>query len=292
MSWDLSISGNGDKGRWGGWAFVGLLSVVLCWLVIGRQDRKDGREIISNTPSWTEGTFVNYISFLVQKDPSFAKESLDEMIVNVATDSLMLYNILTWSEKYFFNPNSPFRNEDFFEVLLQRALTTPVLDTLQRERYRKLLLLMQKNSIGEYATDFDFTLNNNKRFSLYNIEAEFLILFFGNPACPACKEMTDRIARSEIILNLLERKINGKPLLKVLHLYTDSNIALWYEHMAHFPSKWLNAHDKTRYIKTRELYDLKALPTLYLLDKNKKVLLKDVPFDVLEAYLLQFLNFQ
>jgi hypothetical protein len=35
----------------------------------------------------------------------------------------------------------------------------------------------------------------------------------------------------------------------------------------------------------RELYDLKAMPTLYLLDKDKKVLLKDAPVEQVEQYL-------
>ena len=40
-------------------------------------------------------------------------------------------------------------------------------------------------------------------------------------------------------------------------------------------------------IKEKNLYDLKAIPTLYLLDKNKKVLLKDAVVGQIEQYLQQ-----
>ncbi len=41
------------------------------------------------------------------------------------------------------------------------------------------------------------------------------------------------------------------------------------------PDNWVNAYDEKLQISNEELYDLKAMPTLYLLDKEKKVLLKD-----------------
>ena len=40
-------------------------------------------------------------------------------------------------------------------------------------------------------------------------------------------------------------------------------------------------------IKEEQVYDLKAIPTLYLLDKDKTVLLKDATAPAIEAYLMQ-----
>ena len=56
------------------------------------------------------------------------------------------------------------------------------------------------------------------------------------------------------------------------------------------PSKWINGYDKELTVRNRELYDLKAMPTLYLLDKDKKVLLKDAPVEQVEQYLAQVLS--
>ena len=51
------------------------------------------------------------------------------------------------------------------------------------------------------------------------------------------------------------------------------------------PAAWINSYDKSLDIKNKEVYDLKAIPTLYLLDKEKKVVLKDVTFAQVEAFL-------
>ena len=46
-------------------------------------------------------------------------------------------------------------------------------------------------------------------------------------------------------------------------------------------------YDKELVIKNKNLYDLRAIPTLYLLDKNKTVLLKDATLQKVEQYLAE-----
>ena len=46
-----------------------------------------------------------------------------------------------------------------------------------------------------------------------------------------------------------------------------------------------HARDASQVINRHRLYDLKAVPCLYLLDADKRVLLKDVTVEHLELYL-------
>lgn len=55
--------------------------------------------------------------------------------------------------------------------------------------------------------------------------------------------------------------------------------------MKEIPDTWINGYDKTGLVNDKQLYDLKALPTLYLLDREKKVILKDVTIEVIIDYL-------
>ncbi|MDE7122932.1 MAG: DUF5106 domain-containing protein, partial [Alistipes sp.] len=41
------------------------------------------------------------------------------------------------------------------------------------------------------------------------------------------------------------------------------------------PSSWIDACDPSGAIRSEGLYDLRAIPSLYLLDARKRVLLKD-----------------
>ena len=49
----------------------------------------------------------------------------------------------------------------------------------------------------------------------------------------------------------------------------------------------INAYDAGQKITERQLYDLKAMPTLYLLDKDKRVILKDAPVEQIEQWLTE-----
>jgi hypothetical protein len=41
------------------------------------------------------------------------------------------------------------------------------------------------------------------------------------------------------------------------------------------PSEWINGYDRGCRIERENLYNVSAIPALYLLDKEKKVLVKD-----------------
>ena len=66
----------------------------------------------------------------------------------------------------------------------------------------------------------------------------------------------------------------------------DEELDEWRKHLNEFPKEWINGYDKKFAIKEQQLYDLKAIPTLYLLNKEKTVLLKDAPAQAIEEYLL------
>ena len=65
----------------------------------------------------------------------------------------------------------------------------------------------------------------------------------------------------------------------------DEDKEEWERHLPDFPKEWINGYDKKLVIKEKNLYDLKAIPTLYLLDKDKKVLLKDATVAQIDQYL-------
>jgi hypothetical protein len=52
-------------------------------------------------------------------------------------------------------------------------------------------------------------------------------------------------------------------------------MSAWREYLQKMPQGWIVSYDAPQAIKNRELYDLKAIPTIYLLDAAKRVMLKD-----------------
>lgn len=184
--------------------------------------------------------------------------------------------------KYLYDPNSPARNEEFYIPVLESMVASPSLDETEKIRPMDRLQLAQKNRPGTKALDFTYTLASGQQGTLHNLSAGHTILFINNPGCHACAEAIAGMKRSLIINQWLKENK-----LKILAFYTDTDLDEWQKHRPDFPGTWLNAYDKEQIVSGRNLYDLKAIPTLYLLDGDKTVILKDAPLESIEFWLIR-----
>lgn len=229
-----------------------------------------------------EQALVDYIDILPHVKPEVATLSVKKMMEKAGVETKTFKAFFDLYEKYLYDPNSPMRNEEYFIPVLEAAIASPALDETNKIRPQSLLQLALKNRVGNPATDFTFRLENGQKQSLYGQKAEHILLFFYNPGCPACQETSHKIKSSPVINTLLNNKK-----LKIMAIYPDEDINEWKKHLDEIPKTagWINGYDQDVYLKNEEVYDLKAIPTLYLLDKNKKVLLKDADFGQIESFL-------
>ncbi|RHJ92498.1 MULTISPECIES: DUF5106 domain-containing protein [Bacteroidales] len=233
-------------------------------------------------PEITEQAFSDFIDVLKYVSSETADSAIKGMMSKAEADSTMFVYFADLYEKYLYDPNSPMRNEELYIPVLQSVINCSMIDEVNKIRPSHQLELAMKNRLGEPATNFTFTLANGKKGTLYDVKSDYMLLYFYNPDCHACKEVTEQLAASGV---LKEWEKNKK--IKVLAVYPDEDLDAWTAHISSMPPGWINSYDETVGLKNDEVYDLKAIPTLYLLDKNKNVLLKDATFRQFEDYLLQ-----
>ena len=128
-----------------------------------------------------------------------------------------------------------------------------------------------QNNPGQRANNFSFVKPSGEKSSLHGIKADYTLVFFYNPECEACKVYKSILTSSKVITQQVK---SGR--LKVLAMYVDMDIALWKRHLSEIPKGWINGRDSKDFLFKNKVYDLHAIPTIYLLDKTKKVILKDV----------------
>lgn len=236
-------------------------------------------------PGVMEQALSNYVDLMNYVLPETMSSSLKTMMKMAEQDSTMFRYFSEMMEKYLYDPNSPSRNEEMYIAVLEYLTESSSLSAVDKIRPSHLLELAQKNRLGTPATDFTYTLANGQTGKLYGLKADYLLLFFYNPDCHACQEITQQISSSFLINDFLKSKR-----LTILAVYPDEDLDAWKEHIIAMPQDWINSYDKSVSLKNDEIYDLKAIPTLYLLNKQKKVLLKDATFQQVEHYLSQTLN--
>ena len=118
-------------------------------------------------------------------------------------------------------------------------------------------------------------------YSLYDIKSELTLLFFSNPGCAACKEIIDVLNNDSVISGLI-----AEGTMSVLNIYIDEDLDAWRSYMSIYPENWYNGFDPDLVIRGEELYNVRAIPSLYLLDRDKTVIMKDAP----EAKVFDYLS--
>ncbi|WP_273160313.1 DUF5106 domain-containing protein [Bacteroides fluxus] len=231
-------------------------------------------------PEVTEQAWVNYIDILKLVPAENADEALKGLFAQAEKEKTSYLYLAKLADKYLYDPNSPMRNEEQYISVLDALIATPVLDDTEKIRPKARRALAQRNRIGTKAIDFTYTLASGKTSTLYALSAPYILLFINNPGCHACTEAIEALKDAPAINQAISLKE-----LQILSLYPDEELDEWKKHLSEFPSTWINGYDARQNIRENNLYDLKAIPTLYLLDKDKKVLLKDATAMEIEQYL-------
>lgn len=201
---------------------------------------------------------------------SLAYKYMPRLMQRASTSKRMYTYFLMLAEGVLHDPNSPLRNDEKYIPVLENAVQSQWLDEYERMPYEYDLEIARQNRIGRTANDFTYTLASGRTATLHNIKADYTLIFISNPGCPMCREVKEQITTSPMLQELIERKE-----LKVLVIYPDTDLEAWREHLQDYPSSWINGYDADQRIEKEHLYDLKAIPALYLLDKQKRVMAKD-----------------
>lgn len=197
---------------------------------------------------------------------------------NDSADMLETFAALT--ERYLYDPNSPYRNEDLYTPFAYGLAHCEMLGAETRDKYALHAQMSALNRIGTTAADFRFADRRAMMHTLHGIEAELTLLFFSNPGCEACMDIINTLKGNPKIAGMVS---DGT--LAVVNVYIDEDIEAWKAYMPAYPAEWHNGFDPDMVIRNSTLYDVRAIPSLYLLDKDKKVIMKDAPEHRVFAYL-------
>ena len=229
----------------------------------------------------TEQAFVNYITVLPMVSLPVMERAQDSLLTKAErseaardTAARVLERILSLEEKYLYDVNSPYRNEEFYLPVMRHILAWPDIRDDVRIRTQREYPLFSLNRLGTVAADFTYTLRNGRTGTLHSIKADRILMFFSNPGCQNCKEIIDALSGSMAVQAQLQ---DGS--LKVLNVYPDEDLSEWFAYMSHYPKNWINAFDTECIIRGDSIYLLRAIPSLYLLDSEKRVICKDAPLE-------------
>ena len=233
-----------------------------------------------------EQKFANWVQVLGMSSRHVAEKSVGRLYDRALacekkdTSSNVFETFASLVEKYLFDPNSPLRDEDLYGAYASRLAAYEGYTEVQKGKYARDARLCALNKVGSKATDFRFADRRGKMRTLYGVKAPYTLLFFSNPGCEACMSIINVLKDDPQISGMIS---SGR--LKVLNIYIDEDLDAWRSYMPIYPEEWHNGFDPDFVIRNETLYNVRAIPSLYLLDSEKTVLLKDAPENRMFEYL-------
>ena len=228
----------------------------------------------------------NYIMLLSQVPVTKARASVAKFFsaiekTHAADTASRLFPALTdVISRYMYDPNSPMRNEDFYLPFVSGLAESPFTPENMRPAYRHDVQMCSMNQSGQQVPDFRFRTLKGRMLHLYGIRARYTMLFFSNPGCHACKGIIEEVMGRDYIPSMI-----SSGTLAVVNVYIDEDIDAWKDYAVNYPESWYSGYDPDYVIRQDLLFNVRAIPSLYLLDAEKRVIMKDAPTENVLAYL-------
>lgn len=218
-----------------------------------------------------EERFARFLLGLEQQNTTQQAEQIGALLAKAEQNNATA-RFLTLAEKYLYDPHSPYRNDEQYLLFLQYAATHQLATYTTNPRYQKHYTMVQKNRVGMPAADFPFTTQMGEKGQLYDLQSKYILLFFHDPNCEECQYVKQQLESQHA--HFAQKGV------QVVAVYIDNEVEAWQK--APYPSAWLSVYAPE--IDRQNLYDIKALPTLYLLDAKKRVLQNDAHLDKISNY--------
>ena len=239
-----------------------------------------------------ENKLDNYFKNYVAREPDSV---IDEVhyILTVAKTGKEIYPFLLFkfTNKYI-SPEFMGQDKVFLHIYQNFFAKgdTVLLNEESKKSLRERAYSLMANQLGLPAPTLALNDADGKRFELYSIKAPYTFLAFWDPVCSHCKV---EIPKLDSMYKASWKNLN----VKVVAVNTNfKELESWKRFIKdHQLEEWFNGYqteeDFNNEIKEgrpttiRQLYDVYKTPTFYLLDKNKKIVAKNLTIEQFNDFL-------
>ena len=248
---------------------------------------------LSRTPSSLfEAKLDKYFEQVVSPHPDSVIKEIDWMLGYASnspdmTEFLLLKFVNRYLNQKYMWEDAVFVHlfEKYFSNKKYSWLTDKGVKTITDRAYS-----LMANIMGSQASDIELPDSSGKDITLYTQQSPYMIVCFWDPTCGHCKEVVPQ----------LDSMYKNKWKAWGLKIYavakeTDGTKKDWLDFIKeHSLGEWINVYCSKVDEKARidagipgysQLYDVQTFPTLYLLDKDKRIIAKKLSWQQMDEIL-------
>ena len=250
-------------------------------------------ERVIRTPFFLPRLERYYRELIVPQADSIIKEADYQLLLARSCPEMYKF-LLNWLTDEYISPKYMGHDAVFvhlFEKYHSKGLSN-WLNEKQMETVSRRAYMLMANLIGAKAADLEMLDTTGKPSPLYNVAADYTVVVFWDPTCGHCKEELPRLDS----VYRANWKAHNVKMYGVLSADSKEDLRQeWLKYIReHNLKDWVNVY-QTKEIEAansaaqkpgyRQLYDVTLTPTIYLLDKEKRIIAKKLTWQQLDDLL-------
>lgn len=228
---------------------------------------------LTRSDQFMEQNSANFYSLFGLTDSISESKAVEQMLAGASVDKRAYARIAEIAGIYLYEPSSPVADDEAYAVVVDCLLKDRKLGEADLLRLEDTHRSLMRNRVGSKAADFEFVDRDGNcgRLSDAVSDKNYTLLVFYDPDCHDCAEMERYLASSP----LLNEKSIG---VLMMSPYGEQD-GLWLRHAATMPAEWRVARPADDDFEDSDLYDIRATPTVYLLDRAGMVVAKNITLE-------------
>lgn len=152
-------------------------------------------------------------------------------------------------------------------------------DSTLMANIKERVIKLQYNLLDMKAQDLALETIDGEFVKLHEIDANYTVLYFFETDCGHCKKLTPRL-KPEILDAYQDLGV------QIMAIYTQQDKEAWQKYIEENKLyDFVNCYDPNYHSNFRIFYDVYSTPTIYLLDKDKKIVAKRLDIENLKGFL-------
>ncbi len=240
-------------------------------------------EAVVRTPFFAPKLKRYYGEVMPQSADSIIKDADYKLLLARSAPEMYKY-LLNWLTDNYISPKYMGQDAVFvhlFEKYHSKGLS-PWLNEKQMEAITRRAYMLMSNLVGEKAANLEMLDTAGKVSALYDLKSDYTVVVFWDPNCGHCKE---EIPRIDSIYRASWKNKN----VRIYAVMSETDVPGWKKYInEHQLLGWTHVYQSAEMTKAntamqrpsfRQLYDVTQTPTLYLLDKDKRIVGKKLTLE-------------
>lgn len=237
-------------------------------------------ERLLHTPVYHNRLRIYFNNVLIQHPDSIIREA--DRVLDKSRANREMFKYTVWFITNNAESSQMMGMDKLYVHMLENYYLSGEVDWIEEDRLERLkqrLEEMKPLLMGEVAPNISIYDPDGEPVVLHDIEAEYLVLYFWDSECVFCREATPKL--KEAYNQLRDRGV------QVFAVNTEKDTGKWLQAIADYPQDWIHGHDIHNKSEFRDKYAIYAIPMIFILDSEKRILAKGIGAEYVAQFLRQ-----